>query len=120
MTNRLALEVLSALSDGLGVFLTEINAIISAEQDHLDRCEAEAEPERHKIVDVAEQTNMSFRLRNVLLRGFGGRGKREPDLEDLCDMTRDEVMRMRNMGMHTLAELDGIMEKYGLHFKGES
>jgi len=117
MTNRLALEVLSALSDGLRVFLTEIDAIISREQDHLDNCEAE--PERHKIIDVAEQTKMSLRLRNVLLRGFGYRGKREPDLEDLCDLTRDEVMRMRNMGVHTLEELDWIMEKYGLHFKGE-
>jgi DNA-directed RNA polymerase alpha subunit len=57
--------------------------------------------------------NMSVRLLNCLkLADFDY-------LDEVCQFTRFEISRFRKIGMKSLCELQEIMDKYKLKFKGE-
>ena len=59
------------------------------------------------------EADLSLRTYNALRRaGYS-------TLEEVANKTRDEIMRVRNLGQRSLVELEGIMHENGLHFADE-
>lgn len=122
MTTRMSVDVLEALALSMRYFAGELDEIAAKYRERLENIEKREDqvrgPGRHRIENLSGQ--MSGRLNHALLRNFMMRyNNHNPDIEDLSNLTRQDVMKFRDLGMNSMKELDGLMREYGIDFKGE-
>lgn len=115
--NELTIEVVEAISLSIKYLASILDDITAAGKVALEK---EKQPEYPEIMIMRDRKEISNRLGAVLARNFWMRyEKRNATIGDLSSLSRNEVMGFRNMGVHTMEELEEIMKKYGVHFRGE-
>lgn len=101
-----------------------IVSVLSKEYDF--EIEKEIEEEHHPILDKPiTDLNLSVRSYNCLMRYFGGAWWSNhptianPKIKDLCDLTEEDLMKIRNLGLKSQLEIKNKLESLGLHLKVE-
>ena len=89
--------------------------------------EQEINEEQHPILDKPIQDlDLSVRAYNCLIRYFtfdcvkyGKQTIAEPKVKDLCALSEEDLMRVKNFGFKCLKEIKSKLEDLGLHLKEE-
>ena len=102
-----------------------IISVLNHEYDY--DLEKEIQEEQHSILGQdLKELDLSVRAYNGLMRYFtfncGNFGKKPiayPKVKDLCDMTEEDLTKVRNLGLKSQKEIKEKLESLGLHLKNK-
>lgn len=118
--------MIDACLDTIEKEVRKLDVVISVLNGEYDfDIEQEINKEQHPILDkpIAD-LNLSVRSYNCLMRYFtfgcinyGKQPIDEPKVKDLCNLTEEDLMKVKNLGFKSLKEIKDKLESLGLKLK---
>lgn len=118
--------MIDACLDTIEKEVRKLDVVISVLNGEYDfDIEQEINKEQHPILDKPiSELNLSVRAYNCLIRYFtfgcinyGKQPIDEPKVKDLCDLTEEDLMKVKNFGYKCLKEIKDKLESLGLKLK---